>query len=47
MCEKLGLEFHSAIRQFTNIVGELLCGSELSMSENIVGDGDCLFRCFS
>ena len=47
MCEKLGLEFHSTIRQPTNIVGELLCGYEPSMTENIVGDGNCIFRCLS
>ena len=41
VCEKLGLEFHSIIRHSTNIVGEL-CGYESSMTENIVGDGNCL-----
>ena len=37
ICEKLGPEFDSPISQPNNIVGELLCGYEHSMTENILG----------
>ena len=43
----MGLPFHSISKQPVNYNGKLLENYEPWETENIVGDGNCLFRCFS
>ena len=46
-CDLLGLPFHSISKQPVNYNGKLLENYEPWETENIVCDGNCLFRCFS
>ena len=45
-CSKLGLTFQSSIRQPSNI-GQPISDYEPWQTEDIDGDGNCLFRCLS
>ena len=47
MCHLLGLTFESSSKQPFNIVGEPLRKYEPWEKDEISGDGNCLFRCFS
>ena len=47
MCNFLGLTFDLVSKQPSNIVGRLLRDFEPYETDDIVGDGNCLFRCLS
>ena len=47
MCNSIGLNFYSDSKQPSNIAGLLLRDYEPYETDDIVGDGNCLFRCLS
>ena len=47
MCQKLGVLYHSPLKQPANIVEHSLSGYQPWETESIIGNGNCLFRCLS